>query len=195
MNTFARPEKNIVVVTGPAGSGKDTLIDAALQALPFEQVITTTSRPMRENEKEGREYFFLSPEEFIARIQNQEFAEYSQNENGAYYGVEIAHLNAVFAYQKKIIWKVDWKGVQNLKKLYPGIKSVAIMASRETLAARLHSREGSLYTQEYFQERAKYAEDYFNHVKDYDYIIWNEDGELTESIEKFKQLLTEITSD
>lgn len=195
MSTLSRPEKNIVLISGPAGSGKDTLIDSALSSLAFEKVVTTTSRPKRDNEEEGQPYYFLSPEEFEKRIKNNQFLEYSQNENGAYYGVEKQHLDEALAHNKKLLWKVDWKGIQNVKKLLPGIQSIGILAEPATLERRLRSREGNTYTEQYFLERTAYSQGYFDHADDHNYIIWNEDGKLTESIEKFKELLTKITSD
>lgn len=188
------PEKNIVIVSGPAGSGKDTLIDLALAGGEFEKIITTTTRPKRDIEQEGKEYYFLSQESFEEKIKNNEFLEYSQNENGAYYGVQLQHLENALAFGKKLIWKVDWKGVLHTKNLFPGIKSICIMAKRETLAERVRSREGSRYTEEYFQERALYAEEYFAHIDAYDYVIWNENGTREESTQQFKELLKKITS-
>jgi guanylate kinase len=188
------PEKNIVVVSGPSGSGKDTLIMSALESLPFEKVITTTSRAQREGEEEGREHYFVSEEIFKQKIAENAFVEYSQNENNAYYGVEKEHLNEAVARQKKLIWRVDWKGVKNIKKIYPEVKSVTIMAQRETLDRRVRSREKNISDETYFQERIAYAEDYFTHLSDYDYVIWNEDGTLEESIKEFKSILTKITS-
>ncbi len=193
MDPRQTPEKNIVIISGPAGSGKDTLIDRVLEELPFQRVVTTTSRPKRENETDGIEYYFLSPEEFVKRIHNNEFVEYSQNENGAYYGVEQKHLTEAFAQEKKLLWKVDWKGALTLKEKYPEVKTICIMASEETLGRRLRSREGASYTEAYFLEREAYAKEYFHHVGDYDYVIWNEDGHLTESIKQLKELLTKIT--
>ena len=188
------PEKNIVIVSGPAGSGKDTLIDFVLATGEFEKIITSTTRPKREREQEGVEYYFLSSEIFEERIKNNLFLEYSQNENGAYYGVQLEHLERATASGKKLIWKVDWKGVLNTKKLFPGMKSICIMANRETLAERVRSREGSLYTESYFQERALYAEEYFTHLDAYDYVIWNENGTREESTRQFTELITKIAS-
>lgn len=188
------PEHNIVVVSGPSGSGKDTLIQSALEVLPFEKVVTTTSRAKRPGEKEGREHYFISAEAFQEKISQDAFLEYSQNENDAYYGVEKNHLAEAVNRQKKLIWRVDWKGVKNIKKIYPSVKSVTIMAQPETLDRRVRAREGKRYDEKYFQERAAYAEDYFTHLSDYDYVIWNEDGKLEESQEQFKSILTKITS-
>lgn len=194
MTTPPTPEKNIIIISGPAGSGKDTLINIALKTLPLERVITTTSRPKRDNEQEGREYYFVSKEEFEQKVANDEFLEHSQNENGGYYGVQKKHLESLLAENKPILWKLDWKGMLTVKKIYPGVKSIAIMAEMETLDKRVRSREGNSYTENYFQERADYAKDYFTHMSDYDYIIWNEDDQLTQSVEKFKSIVQQITS-
>ena len=194
MLQLSRPEQNIVLVSGPAGSGKDTLIESALTDLGFEKIVTTTSRAKRATETEGKEYHFLSAQEFQNRIANNEFVEYSQNENGAYYGVEEKYLAEALSHGKKLIWKVDWKGVQTIKRLIPGIKAIGILTPLETLERRLRAREGQGYEETYFQERLAYAKNYITQQEDCDYTIWNEDGQLTKSLEKFKELLTHITS-
>lgn len=193
MQTLPEPGKNIVVVAGPAGSGKDTLIDCALRSGNFEKIVTTTSRPKRDHEEDGKPYYFLSQEEFEAKIKTEDFIEYSQNENGAYYGVQRIHFEEAIRRGKKIIWKVDWKGILHIKEIFPQIKSICIMASLETLNKRVRAREGKSYTESYFQERIEYAKDYFTHLDDYDYVIWNEDEQLKSSVEKFTQTLKEIT--
>ena len=193
MTLLREPEKKIILVSGPTGSGKDTLIECALKTGTFERVITTTSRPRRDNEENGKPYYFLEQEEFESKIENGEFIEHSQNENGAHYGVQEMHLRDAFQRGKKIIWKVDWKGVLNIKKIFPEIKSVCIMASLETLTKRVRVRERTSYPESYFQERLEYAKDYFNHLDIYDYVIWNEDGQLKTSSEKFTGALKEIT--
>lgn len=194
MISLPEPEKNIVIVTGPSGSGKDTLINRALETLAFEKIVTTTSRPKRASERDGREHYFISTPEFQKRIKEGKFFEYSQNENGAYYGVEEVHLIDAARRNKKLIWRVDWKGVNNIKKIFPGLKSIAIMAAPETLERRLRTREGKNVDEKYFQERLSYGQDYFTRLSDYDYVIWNEDDHLAESVGQFKELVTKITS-
>lgn len=191
--TLPDPEKNIVIVSGPAGSGKDSLLAEVLKLPHFTQVITTTSREKRVNEREGQEYYFLSPEVFSQKIKNGEFLEYSQNENGAFYGVQKKHFEEALTQGKKLLWKLDWKGVQNAKKIFPGVKSIGILASPDSLAKRLRGREGTLYTETYFKERADYAKNYFQHREAYDYVIHNEDGTFSQSVQKFKEALKEIT--
>lgn len=185
----------ILVISGPAGSGKDTLISLALQStnVPFERVLTTTSRPQREGEQDGREYRFLSSETFKQRIERGAFVEYALGENGSYYGVQKEDLDTAMATGKNILWKVDWKGVEHIKSLYPQAISICIMAPAETLERRLRSREGNRYPESYFQERALYAQQYFSHLAENDYVIWNEDNQLSESLGKLEAILTKIT--
>lgn len=194
MSDLLAPEKNIIIVSGPAGSGKDTLIDHLLNTGNFTKIITTTSRPRREHEAEGLPYSFVSKEEFETKIQQGSFIEHSQNENGEYYGIQKKHFEEALQKGKKIILKVDWKGVLHIKETFPLVKSICIMAPLEILIERMHRREGKSYTEEYFKERIEYAKSYFTHLEDYDYVIWNNEGELQKSIEEFETLVAKITS-
>ena len=74
--------KNVFIISGAAGSGKDSVIDGLQSRLRVERIITTTTRAKRSGEVEGNPYYFISPEEFKRRVANNEFAEHSINENG-----------------------------------------------------------------------------------------------------------------
>lgn len=185
--------KNVIIISGAAGSGKDSVIDGLQSILPIERIVTSTTRPPRPFESEGNPYCFLSPEHFKQALESDEFIEYSINENGAYYGVTRAELERITNHNKIAVWRVDWKGVVNIKKLYPEIKAIYISAPIEILEARLRSRDTNK-DEAYFEERMAYTREWLNHLDIYDYQVENEEGKLAETIEQVAKIIQQNTT-
>lgn len=185
--------KNVIIISGAAGSGKDSVIDGLQSLLPIERIITSTTRPMRPFESEGNPYYFVSPEHFQQYLDTGELVEYSVNENGAYYGVTRAELERITSHKKIAVWRVDWKGVVNIKKLYPEIKAIYISAPLEILEARLRSRDTNM-NEAYFDERMAYTREWLNHLDIYDYQVENKEGKLAETIEQVAQIIRRSTT-
>ncbi len=172
---------NIFIISGAAGSGKDSVIDGLQSLLPIERIITSTTRERRPLESEGNPYYFLTREDFERGIAKGDFVEYSVNENGELYGVTASELERI-AHKKSIaIWRVDWKGVIAIKKLYPEIPAIYISAPLDVLEARLRSRDTSK-DETYFRERMNYTREWLNHLDIYDYQIENQEGRLDQTI-------------
>lgn len=180
--------KNVFIVSGAAGSGKDSIIDALQSTLPIERIITTTTRAKRPGESEGNPYYFLSPEEFEHRVENGEFAEHSINENGGHYGVTHSELERITEKGGIAIWRVDWKGVISIKKLFPEIPAIYISAPIELLEARLRKRDQEK-PESYFQERMAYTVEWLNHLDIYDYRVENEEGKLDDAVKQVKTII------
>ncbi len=183
-------QKNIFIISGAAGSGKDSVIDGLQKRLPLERIITSTTRKARPLESEGNPYYFLSREKFEQGIAKGQFVEYSANENNELYGVTTSELNRIVNKNHIAIWRVDWKGVIAIKKLYPEIKAFYISAPLEILEARLRSRDKGK-EESYFQDRMKYTREWLNHLDIYDYQVENEEGKLDQTIERVFQIITE----
>ncbi|MFZ3032336.1 MAG: hypothetical protein WA082_04870, partial [Candidatus Moraniibacteriota bacterium] len=169
--------KNVFIISGAAGSGKDSVIDGLQSILPLERIITSTTREKRPLESEGNPYYFLSREDFEQKIQDGEFIEHSVNENGGQYGVTKSELERITNKNSIAVWRVDWKGVVNIKKLYPEILAIYISAPLDVLEARLRSRDTGK-DESYFQERMDYTREWLNHLDIYDYQVENEEGKL-----------------
>lgn len=185
--------KNVIIISGAAGSGKDSVIDGLQAILPIERIITSTTRAPRPFESEGNPYYFLSPESFKQALESGEFIEHSINENGACYGVTRTELERITSQNKIAVWRVDWKGVVNIKKLYPEIKAIYISAPIEILEARLRSRDTNK-DESYFEERMAYTREWLNHLDIYDYQVENEEGKLAETIEQVAKIIQQNTA-
>lgn len=173
---------NVFIISGAAGSGKDSVIDGLQSILPIERIVTTTSRAMRSFESEGHPYYFISQVDFDRGIAQDEFVEHSVNENGGLYGVTRKELERVSKLDAIGIWRVDWKGVIAIKKLYPHIPSIYISAPIDVLEKRLRARDTGK-DEAYFEERMNYTREWLNHLDIYDYVIENEEGKLAQTVE------------
>lgn len=180
--------KNVFIISGVAGSGKDSVIDGLDKLLPIQRVITTTTRTKRSGESEGHPYYFQSRTKFEEGISAGHFAEYSTNENGELYGVTHAELERIKKTGKITLWRVDWKGVITIKKIYPEILALFISAPLEILEKRLRTRDIGK-DEAYFQERMRYTKEWLKHLDIYDYIIENEQGKLEKTIEQVKEII------
>lgn len=180
--------KNVFIISGVAGSGKDSVIDGLQKLLPIERVITTTTRTKRSGESEGNPYYFQSRAKFEESIAAGDFAEYSTNENGELYGVTHAELKRITETGKITLWRVDWKGVITIKKSYPEILALFISAPLEILEKRLRARDVGK-DETYFQERMHYTVEWLKHLDIYDYIVENEEGKLDQTIQQVKAII------
>ncbi len=185
---------NIFILSGPTGSGKDSIIQQLQQRLPLERIVNTTTRSKRPGESEGHPYYFVTREAFDISAQQGLFIEHSINENGACYGVSITELHRVVNQNNRIgLWQADWKGVQSIKKLFPGIPAIFISSSLDTLEKRIRSRD-TLKDESYFLERMNYTKEWLKHTDIYDYIVENEQGKLAKAVSAVEQIIRDRTS-
>lgn len=184
--------KNIIIISGPSGAGEDSVINGLKKIFPIERVITTTTRPMRKEESEGNPYYFVNQESFKKKIEAGELAEYAQEYNDNFYGVEKNELERI-AFSGKIgIWKIEYKGVITAKKKFPEIKSIYIAApSLEILQERIKKRNPNV-SEEYLKERAEYTKKWIKHEDIYDFKVINEEGKLEETIKKAAEIIKNL---
>jgi len=134
-----------LIFSAPSGSGKSTIVQWLTHEHPELDLvfsISATSRPPRGTERHGVEYFFLSPEEFKAKIEANEFLEYEEVYAGRYYGTLKAQVDEQLQRGKNVIFDIDIKGGINVKRIY-GEKALSLFIqppSVEELRRRLISR-------------------------------------------------------
>ncbi len=180
------------IISGPSGSGQDSVIEGLTKLLPIERVITTTTRPPREDESDGQPYHFVSKEAFEKGLKESAFLEHARHYGGEYYGVTKAEVDRVRNSGKVGIWKVDWQGVANIKKLFPETKAILITAPLDILEARLHHRDHDR-SEASLKERMAYSKEYLNHADLYDFTVINEEGKLDEAIQNVFHILERAT--
>jgi len=133
----------MLIVSAPSGAGKTTLVKHLLTQIPdLGFSVSATSRPKRENETDGKDYHFLSVEQFRQKIAEGVFLEWEEVYNGVYYGTLLHEVEAMLAQGRHLIFDVDVVGGLNIKKHYGAqALSVFIQApSLEVLEQRLRSR-------------------------------------------------------
>ena len=133
----------LIVFSAPSGSGKTTLVHYLLkQRKDLAFSISATSRKPRENEIDGKDYFFLSKEDFISKIKNGKFLEYEEVYDGTFYGTLIDEVEKNSENGKHVVFDIDVIGGINIKKLFPE-RTLAIFVqppSIKALEERLNNR-------------------------------------------------------
>lgn len=189
-NKKSKPAKNnLLIISGPSGSGQDSVIEGLEKIFPLRRVITTTTRPPRPGESRGRPYFFISQKEFLKKIKEKKFLEYAKEYNGHYYGVTREELNKVRRGRKIGIWKIEYQGVMTAKKLMPEIIAICVNAPLDVLVKRIKRRDRA--SKKFIRERLKYTRTWLKHLDIYDYIVMNEEGKLTETIDQVAKIISQ----
>lgn len=173
----------LFIVTGPSGAGKDSVINAVKeQGLEFGQVVTTSTRPMRQTEQEGNPYYFLTREQFEAVVQRGDMVEWAEVYDNLY-GCSKQEVEQKLAADDVVIVKVDPQGARSYKKLMPEAKTIFIMPpSYEYLEKRLINRETDTPT--VIKQRLATAQRELENLLDWDYLVVNEEGKLDEAAEE-----------
>ena len=177
-----RPHRPLmVVISGPSGAGKDSLIRRMKDLqVPFHFVVTATSRPPRPGEVDGVDYHFLSREAFEAAIRAGEFLEYAVV-YGDYKGIPKWEIRSALASGKDVILRVDVQGAATLRRLLPEAVFIFVVpASREELLGRLQAR--GTETAESIARRLEAVEEELRHWMEFDYLVVNRDGGLDEAV-------------
>jgi len=177
----------LFIISGPSCAGEDSIIDGLSGRLPIERVITTTTRKLRPGETQGKPYYFVSRSEFDKKRTAGEFLEWAEEYNGQFYGVTREELERVASSEKIGVWKIEWKGVETAKRLFPDIVAILVTAPFESIESRLRKRDN--LTDTYFAERMAYTREWMNHTDIYDYTIENLDGELEKSISQTEAII------
>lgn len=140
---------NLIIISSPSGGGKGTLIREILSSVPdISYSVSYTTRQMRAGEENGRDYFFVSPDEFKKRIDAGEFLEYAEV-HGNFYGTSLNQVKAEMNLGRDIILEIDVQGAANVRRTIPEAVSIFILPPsfavlRERLVARKTEKEKDL---------------------------------------------------
>jgi len=167
-----------IIVSAPSGAGKTTIVKHLLKSIPsLAFSVSATSRPPRSNEVDGKDYHFLSEENFRKRIQANEFLEWEEVYPGRFYGTLKSEENRLSGEGKHIIFDLDVVGGVNLKAHF-GSAALALFIqppSLEVLAGRLRNR--STETEDTLAVRLSKASSELKFAGQFDKIVINDDLE------------------
>jgi len=178
----------LIIFSAPSGSGKSTIVNALLQRRDdLEFSISATSRAPRGEEQNGKEYYFLTPDEFRKKIDNDELFEWEEVYKDTYYGSLKSEVARIASKGKNVVFDIDVVGGLNVKKMY-GDNALAIFIqppSIEELEKRLVSRGTD--TPEKIKERLAKAKQELSYAGRFDVVIVNDD--LEKAIEETEKVI------
>lgn len=176
----------LIVVSGPSGAGKDTICNKLVNESNNMWIsISMTSRDPRGSEVEGKDYFFVTKEEFESKIKDNVFLEYATYNNN-YYGTPKDKIEMDLSKGIDVILVIDIQGALNIKKLIPSALFIFIMPpDMETLKRRLINRKTE--TKEKVIDRFRTAYNEINNYKKYNYVVVND--EVDNAVDKVKSII------
>jgi len=184
-------EGKVVIFSAPSGSGKTTIYKKLLaKGLPLEFSVSACSRPMRKGEIDGKDYYFLSVDEFKKKIKNDEFLEWEEVYAGNFYGTLKSELTRIWQDDKHVLFDVDVLGGVNIKKIFKE-KALAIFIqppSIEELERRLVNR--STETSETLKKRLDRAKMELSYASEFDACIINDN--LEKAVEKAEKVILDF---
>lgn len=164
----------LVVVSGPSGVGKGTVLKYVLENPNFVYSVSATTRKPRDGEENGVNYFFTTREHFESMIENGELIEHAEY-NGNYYGTPKFFVDKMLSEGKNVILEIEVKGAVQIKKKMPDAMFVFVAPeSRSVLEKRLRGR--ATEPEDVIRNRLSIAENEIRSCLMYDYIAINEEG-------------------
>lgn len=183
-----RREGMLIVISGPSGVGKGTLVKMLAERMPGLQLsVSVTTRAPRPGEDDGKHYFFRSEEQFRKMVADGDLLEYAQFVNGLFYGTPRAYVEEQIRAGRDVVLEIDVKGAIQVKERWPhGVYIFILPPSMEELEARLCKRQTE--AAEAIRKRLSVAEDELHFIPLYDYQVVNDD--LVKASEKLNAIIT-----
>lgn len=184
-NPYVQPRYPLlIVISGPSGVGKDTIARRLIDRRPdnFYFVVTATTREPRPDEVNGRDYFFVSSDEFARMIENDELLEYALVYND-YKGVPKQQILDALESGKDVIMRVDPQGAATIRKLIPNAIFIFLIAeSEEAMVTRLRERKSE--TPEGLSLRIATARQEMKRIGEFDYCVVNAQEQQEEAVDE-----------
>ncbi len=173
---MSQSEPLVLIVSGPSGSGKSTLVQKILEVPGTMLAVSSTTRPPRKTESNGKWYNFVSESEFQGMVQRGEFLEYAQVFGKNWYGTPRKALDEALAQHKDLVLEIDVQGALQVKQKLPGAIAVFVMPpSRDDLERRIRDRGQD--SEDEIRRRLERARQEMLSYSSYDFAIVNDDLE------------------
>jgi guanylate kinase len=187
---YQRPNHpKLIVISGPSGVGKDTIARGLISKNPenYYFVVTATTRPPREGEVDGFDYFFLSSDEFAQMIEDDELLEYAVVYND-FKGIPKQQIRDALSSGRDVIMRVDVQGAETIRKLIPNAITVFLMTESEVeLERRLRERHSE--TADGLNLRIATARQEMKRMTEFDYCVVNREDAQEESIAQIMSII------
>jgi guanylate kinase len=182
------PQPLLIVLSGPSGAGKDTVLDRMkARHLPFHFVVTATTRPMRPNEVNGKDYFFVSFDEFARMIEADELLEYAIVYND-YKGIPKQQVRDALASGMDVVMRIDVQGAATIRKIVPEALLIFLTTeSEQALVNRLEARKTE--THEGLKLRIATARQELKRAAEFDYAVVNSDEHLDDAVDVIQAII------
>lgn len=164
----------LYIISAPSGAGKTTLVKRLIENLPYVEVsVSLTTRTPRKGEIDGVAYHFVSVDDFLQKIEEQDFFEHAEV-FGNYYGTSRSKVEQRLHLGQDVILEIDYQGAQQIRVQFPQVKSIFILPpSLEELEHRLRSRATD--ADDAIARRLSMAQKEMSHYNEYDYLVINDD--------------------
>lgn len=181
-------EPLMIVISGPSGVGKDSVVNRMSERkLPFSFVVTATTRPPRDNETHGEDYFFYTKDEFADMIEQGELLEYAFVYND-YKGIPKSQVREAFSSGKDVVMRLDVQGAATIRELYPEALLIFLTTESEAeLVKRLQERKTEI--PEELKLRIATARQELKRVNEFDYVVVNRDLQLDQTVDTIKAII------
>lgn len=182
------PRPVLVVISGPSGVGKDSVLQELKHAnYPFYFVITATTRPRRPAERDGVDYHFVTVGEFAEMIENNELLEHAVV-YGDYKGIPKKHVREALASGQDVIMRIDVQGAATIRRLVPNAVTIFLTAeSEEKLVLRLQERKTEAPDQ--LKMRIVTARGELQRIVEFDYVVINHEHALQETVNQVLSII------
>ena len=188
-NTALQSGTLLIVISGPSGVGKDAALnEMRLAGHKFHYVVTATTRPKRPTEVDGKDYIFLSRDQFQKMLSNDEFLEWAEVYDH-YYGVTKAQIKQALQAGIDVVVKVDVQGANTIKQIVPDAVFIFLAPpSLEELATRLQNRGN--HTPGELKTRLGKAQQEMEYIPMFDYVIESYTNDLKLTVSKILSIIS-----
>ncbi len=182
------PEPLLIVISGPSGVGKDTVVqEMQKRGLPIHFVVTATTRPPRKGEVNGVDYFFYTKDEFAELIEQDELLEYAFVYND-YKGIPKFQVREAWETGKDVVMRLDVQGAATIRELYPEALLIFLTTeSEDELVRRLRARKTE--TPDELKMRIATARQELKRASNFDYVVLNREDQIDRTVDTIEAII------